>query len=461
MKHKSGGNCWDGIPGTTRKNPLIHDICAHHEQPRGKCNECPRCPVCDSAALKTALDQSEMMMIKTTVDLATIEPTMSKTDRFLACAYPWGKQVEVSEGLVEAPARFGSAFHEVMALIISKGLTDGLKSYSHKPIAWWRKIAARWSDDPKSPDIDAEALRDRVLNAAPVLLKWLAGENPWRIDFRNWGIATELALAYDIETETTRLCSNPNERHEYVDRKENELPGTADILGIGIDEKTKTGKKKDDFNHNTVLVIDHKSGWDVGSPRESSQLKSLALAACRLYNVDRAIIAFLHAPRDMAATVYADTLDADDLRTHADELKTANARRGDGSMTPGDHCKWCQAFTICPTNAGALLELRLKNQLQTAEDVGAAHQRLKEYERRFLDLQSLVDGEIRNWIKAHGAAIRPDGSAVDFVERSFTNLSQASIIRALGKLKGGKEIERLKKLGAIEQGVRKELRVVK
>ena len=206
-------------------------------------------------------------------------------------------------------------------------------------------------------------------------------------------------------------------------------------------------------------MLDYKSGFDIGAVYESGQLLSLALAACRLYGVEKAFIGYLHAPGHMEPTVYADSVDAKSLQLHADALLAAYRSIGDGRLRPDSYCKWCQAFSVCPSNAGALVELRGKRALATAEDVGAAHQRLQEMRKRFAALEAQVDAEIRSWITQNGDAVRPDGKDVGFVPRPFTNLSQASIKRALGELKGAKEIERLRKLGCIESGERKELRV--
>ncbi len=39
LKHVRGGNCW---AGNTRL-----DVCMKHEEPRGSCKGCPRCPACE------------------------------------------------------------------------------------------------------------------------------------------------------------------------------------------------------------------------------------------------------------------------------------------------------------------------------------------------------------------------------------------------------------------------------
>ena len=371
------------------------------------------------------------------IDVApvVVEPTASKTDRFLGCSFPWGKPQTDNE--VGEPARFGSAFHAV--------LESRLKRKRGRDAATTLKTTAA------KFDVDAKAVGERVEAALPILRAWLGGENPWRINFqvKTWRLSYEETIAYNIETGEARRCDPPtSDTHEYRDRQTHEIPGAIDLLGVGMYRQ-----------RSYVLVLDHKSGFDVGSPMESGQLKTLALAATRLYEADFAIIAFMHAPAGMTPTVYADTLDSDDLNRHADALKEAESRRDSGFIRPDFYCRYCQTFSACPVNQPALIELRNGKQLQTAEDVGAAHQKLSEMKKRFESMADVIDAEIRAWIRQNGEAIRPDGRPVDFVSRPFTNLSQASIIRALGQLEGGRMIEKLKKLGCIESGERKELRV--
>lgn len=40
VKHAKGGNCWAGVRGG--------DVCPLHDEPRGECSACQRCPACDS-----------------------------------------------------------------------------------------------------------------------------------------------------------------------------------------------------------------------------------------------------------------------------------------------------------------------------------------------------------------------------------------------------------------------------
>ena len=43
VKHVKGGNCWAGVRGG--------DVCPLHDEPRGECSVCARCPACDLVPL--------------------------------------------------------------------------------------------------------------------------------------------------------------------------------------------------------------------------------------------------------------------------------------------------------------------------------------------------------------------------------------------------------------------------
>lgn len=375
----------------------------------------------------------------------TVEPTASKTDRFIGCPFPWGQLASDNE--VGEPARFGSAFHAGMEAAGKK---------QRVPLVL-KKACAQF-------DVSYNAVKERVERAIPVLKRWLAGENPWQIDFRKWELSYEDAFAYNIAERTARRCSPPTpDGHVYEDRQPGEIPGTVDLFGFGswqaTSEQTHLKKLRLPLL-NAVLILDHKSGFDIGSPMESGQLFTLALAACTAFGVDRAFIGYLHAPAGFDPTIYADDLGRTQLDEHANALAEAQARRGQGFIRPGSYCKWCQTFSICPKNEGALIELRGSRELTTADSVGKAHERLQAFRKRFAELEAIADAHIRRWIRENGDAVRPsDGRDVGFVERPYTNLSQESIKRALGPIKGGKLIDKLRKMGVIESGTRLELRV--
>jgi hypothetical protein len=373
------------------------------------------------------------------VMLRLLQPTASKTDLYLACAYPWGKTVEEWQGAASTEpatggATFGSAFHEVMA----KGLPDGC--FTVRSI---KEAAQKFTVDPG-------ALGVRIEAGFHIVYEWLNGDNQWKIPFRPFGV--EQSVAYNPITDTARVCQGPTEDgHRYLDREPGEIPGTIDVGSLVVIK-----------GEDTVLVLDHKSGWKIASdwqpqtPAESGQLRTLALGLARLHGARRAIVAFFHAPAGSPPQVYADILTAADLEKHRQDLLRADGLVGKNYMRPGPHCPDCPIFTSCPTQSTSLAELKHIGEL-TAERVGAIHQATAEYDK----LRDKLRGELRAWIKANGAAVRPDGQYVDLFTKEMTNLSQASIIRALGELKGKGVIQKLTKLGCVETRSQEELRAVK
>lgn len=359
-------------------------------------------------------------------------PTASKTDLLFACTWPWGRRVRR-----EPPGdrtRFGSAFHEVMELLLA-GPPAG---------------KTRWADVAKKWEVDADELLVRVDAAYPIVEAWLQGDNLWGVTFPPESLRTEVSVAYNVMTGDARYCDNPDEEaHEYLDRLPGEIPGTVDLYAI-------VGT--------TLLVLDHKSGWNVAAdwqprtPAENGQLRTLALALLWLHpDVEQIIVAFFHAPASGSAIVMGDELTRADLKAHSKALRQAMGNIGNGWLRDGPWCEYCPAWDLCPTNRNALVELKRGIGPLTREKVGAIHQATATYDQ----LRDRLRSEIRAWVSTHGEGVRPDGQEVAIIEKEVRNLSQASILRAMGPLKGAKEIDRLEKLGCVEVTTRHELRAVR
>jgi PD-(D/E)XK nuclease superfamily protein len=372
-----------------------------------------------------------------------IAVSASKTDLFLTCSWPWGRRARKEPA--GPGAMFGSAFHEVIAAWLNPNAVS-LSS---------RVAAEKWG-------VDREELQERIDDGYPIVSRWLSGDNMWRLDFAVAGLQIEQSVAYNPATDEARFCEGPDEEtHTYADRRPGEITGTLDVSSVMLSRGSQTPNGPG--GHKTILVLDHKSGWSVAAdwqphtPAESGQLRTLALALAKIHKADRVIVAFFHASRGGLPQIYEDVLTPADLEKHRKDLLQAQRRVGNGWLHPGAWCSTCPGWSICPTQTTTLVELKRGGGALTAEKVGAIHQAAAEYDRA----RDRLREEMRGWVTQHGPGLRPDGKAVDLVGVEKTNLSQASIIRAMGPLKGGKEIERLRKLGAIETRTNLELRAVR
>jgi len=364
--------------------------------------------------------------------LRVLQATASKTDLLLRCQWWVGKEVPAEE--VGEPALFGSAFHEGIAASLTK------KTYGAT-----RKLAAKWGVDPTK-------LQNRLWQAAPILWKWLKS-NEFGLDFTR-DLRVEVPMAYDLARGCGIAIPPHDESHHYqVTRWQH--PGTVDLLSLA---SYNSGLA---LNQRACLVLDHKTGYDIPSVAESGQLLSLALAAKSLYQADRIIIGFFTAQVDTPPEVLALELSEQALMYFARELQEAYAKIGGSYLNPNGHCGQCPGFAICPTQTTALDDLGRPRGALTLEKAGAMHQKLQAYEKQFNRLADMLREEIRSLVEKSGPIPRPDGQFVGLVSRSYTNLSQASIKRALGEVKGGREIARLEKLGCVESSERLELRAIK
>jgi hypothetical protein len=450
FRHQPGGNCWEGVtspvtPGGEDAHCSRHEIWldgpnGRHTHPlRGECPTCPRCPACDNMNLATSLntpDEPVRSLALVPDPTFVFNPTASKTDLLFACTYPFGRKLKREP--VGERTRFGSAFHE--------GMEAGLASRRAR-----RDLAKVW-------DVSGEELGDRVSEALPVIKAWLQGDNMWGLSFIRAGLQLEQSVAYDPATNEARLLPDgPGEHHDYPDRREGEIPGTADVVSL------VAYVTPDTFTHRTLLVLDHKSGWNVAAdwqpqtPAESGQLRTLALGLATLHGADQVIVAFFHAPRGGQPVIYADMLQVSDLQAHRKALRAALGNIGSGWMRPGDWCDHCPAVRVCPTQIPNLIELKRTPGPLTNEKVGAVHQALGTYR----GLAEYLTGELRAWVQKNGPAVRPDGQTVDLIPRKRTNLSQASVVRAYGPLKGGKVLDKLRRDGAIEESENLELRATR
>lgn len=157
--------------------------------------------------------------------------------------------------------------------------------------------------------------------------------------------AVEVGWALNWRTGTARELGRNLGRNYEVDRT-CELPGAADVTGT-----TPTH----------AIVLDYKSGWaDQGTPANSWQLRTYALAAARAYGKDSAFVGFIRLRDD--GSPWFDCVELGPLELDAHEvavrelmLKTEAAaeqlRATPGGLLDtheGGWCKLCPAFANCP-----------------------------------------------------------------------------------------------------------------
>ncbi|MBS2031952.1 MAG: DUF2800 domain-containing protein [Deltaproteobacteria bacterium] len=307
---------------------------------------------------------------------------------------------------------------------------------------------------------------------------------------------SEVALAWDAETGWGRELGQSLGR-DYSGLDPTEIPGTADVLGLGAD---------------VVFVGDYKSGFKPVPPaRENLQLRFLALAACRAHERSRAVVAIIRLREDGSAWYDQAELEAEDLAQTESEVRalllnvdalSEQVFAGEvPAVTTGEHCAHCPAKTHCPAYTQMVATLAtfpdevteaIRSRL-TPELAATAYQRLKlaeealEMARKALQAYARetpipLDGDtVYGEVETTRASIDPSKAykviatlhgetlALAAVEPS---VSQASIKRALeaNKPKGQKVqtaleevLEKLREAGAVnEKPVRtlKEHRVV-
>jgi len=396
-----------------------------------------------------------------------MQPTMSKAGLLLQCGWAFRNPL-VPKVIANVPMRYGSAFHEVVANSLEAGVPPKLS------LAALPNVAERFG-------VDAAELREHAQEGYLTLLDWLGGRNAWSMNLLpvpKGAIIIEKAIAYDTVTGKARLVSSVDENHVYTDVTDDEHPGTVD-LAINL---KAYGKRVPARLRRAVIVLDHKTGMTFDTPRESHQLRSLAVAFCRYWGADRAIVAINHAPRDGVPAIFADELTPAELQAHADLLGPAFQRIGDGSLRPGPECGYCAANSVCPVYGGSLAgltrELRAMDgslleplqqeagkavrpvgqlDLDTPEGLGKLHMILQMMRKMDETYTEVLKQKLREGV----VAVRPDGklSVLKTVERD--NLSLASIRRAFTKPGEAARIEKmLRDAGAIEKLPREELRAV-
>jgi hypothetical protein len=370
--------------------------------------------------------------------------SMSWSWLLLECSYPFGKDFDRS--MPGEPARFGSAFHDLLA----QGLRGGVLSKKWVPV-----IAEKWHVSSSVEELDT-----LTRSARETLLTWL-GKNEFRVTFPLKGAMIEEAVALSPGF-SARLIPPHDADHKYHGLAKDEIPGTLDLAVV--DKKTP------------LLVLDHKTGEeDFSRPLDKAQLLSLAAAMMRVFSRKEAIVGVLHARRRGMPKVYADRVKLSELKEYETRLATAAGHIGDGSMRPGPWCARCPAQSVCPARDSELLARAgdvltgltaaggaLSNGGVKGTDLAIRSSAVMSVEKKLGLLYSitkkaeLMAGRVREELK--GAILAsagrlapetPDGEVLTVREYEKESVSKSSIVEAYGPKQGKRELDRLRRAGAV------------
>jgi len=386
-----------------------------------------------------------------------LQPSASRTALLLLCPRPFDPALEADPDLPGEAARYGSAFH----LILASCLRSSSKKPLEKTAAYAREVdrAAREYDVKGA----VHELAGHVKGSVKVLRNWLVREKLQ---------VAEVERAYGIHPKAdgswgARVIPPHDEDHRY-DVRVGEMPGTVDLIAVSS-------------NHAQAVVIDHKTGgesYGFAQPSSLPQMRTLGLVAGSPHIEGPDIeVGIFHADRRGLPIVYAEPYEASTQRSHVAELHQALSRIGQGFLRPGAHCSRCQARITCPAQAADLLAegtaalvasanalavepVDPKAILAPVEGSAALEVRagaLYELLKRFRALDKAGSDEIKRLVRGGAIIETCEGKVLTLQTQTYETLSKKSVIEALGKIAGEKELARLRKKGAIREATREML----
>lgn len=189
------------------------------------------------------------------------------------------------------------------------------------------------------------------------------------------GWFAEVALAYDVDTETTRFIGYDIGR-AYGERL------TPTEVFVTIDSAS--------WGDETASAVDWKSGrMAVTGPRDNWQLRLGVLAVARWKGLVRGMAAVAKVPEDGEPYVEVAHFDEGDLMMFASELRELY-RRLQGEVVPniGSHCQYCPAWDSCPGQGRLIARMAARPEaleqdvvaLLTPETAARAYHRLRAIE---------------------------------------------------------------------------------
>jgi SAM-dependent methyltransferase len=264
-------------------------------------------------------------------------------------------------------------------------------------------------------------------------------------------LASEVAFAYDVAADTAREVGRGSKvDYRTIDLAPFEIPGRADLVGVGND---------------AAYVADLKTGWSSATnARRNGQLLFLALAACRVYDRDSAIVELIYARPDGSVWKDRAELDAFELDAFADRLRELPSRvavaqkaielNGEPNISQGPWCRYCPAFASCPAKTklvraigdGSEIAALQKLQPLTQATAATAYHRLRSAKELLAKVESAVyayaretpidlgDGQLLGEVTREGNE-RLDGEIAYAVIREIhgVEIADAAVARSVTK----------------------------
>src|SRR5260221_124409 len=389
-----------------------------------------------------------------------LQPSASRTALLLACPRPFDPGLEADRDDPGEPARYGSAFHQVIAACLRAPAGKPLERADRYPKEVDRAAAAY---DVRRA---ADELAGHVKSSVGVLRNWLKRESLE---------VAEVEEAYGVRPredgfwKARVILPHDDEHHYTVDP--GELPGTVDLVAVNA-------------NKTRAVVVDHKtgSGESDGFARPSSipQMRTLGLVGGGNNDVRGYMpaieVGIFHADRRGLPLIYSEPYEPVVQSAHTVELHAALGRIGQGFLRPGPHCTRCPTRLTCPAQAADLLAestsalVASANKLAVEPIVGPlvpagaltlpVEERasvLYELLRKFRKLEEAGSAEIKRLVKAGVVIETREGKVLAIHTDSYETLSKKGVLEALGKVAGERELARLRKKGAIREAKRERL----
>jgi len=379
----------------------------------------------------------------------------------LACPRPFDPALKNEPDEPGEPARYGSSFHAVVAACLKTG-GSGKKAALETTPAYARAV------DEAAKQYDVRSARDELAGHAKssvkVLRNWLEREKLK---------VAEIEAAYVVHphmngTWLAKAIPPHDEDHRYA-IEVGQIAGTVDLIALSS-------------NRARAIVIDHKTGSGdadhFAQPASIPQMRTLGLVADAASEIE---VGIFHADRRGLPIMYAEPYERLAQRAHAIELHEALARVGTGFLRPGVQCRYCPARVTCPAHAADLLAERTAALVRSANtfaaepvsptalytrlavappDALSAEARagvLYDLLKKFRVLEKAGSEAIRRLVRSGAVVETRDGGTLALQEQSYETISKKSIVEALGKIAGEKELARLRKKGAMRETKREML----